>query len=41
MKLNGDYLENMAQLEQCACYSWGENILLAQLRQKCRKLVEK
>ena len=36
MKLNGDYLENMAQLEQCACYSWGENILLAQLRQKCR-----
>ena len=27
MKLNGDYLEDMAQLEQCKCYEWGENIL--------------
>ena len=27
MKLNGDYLEDMAQLEQCECYSWGENLL--------------
>lgn len=27
MKLNGDYLEDMAQLEQCRCYEWGENVL--------------
>ncbi|MBQ8938930.1 MAG: hypothetical protein IJ047_01730 [Paludibacteraceae bacterium] len=27
MKLNGDYLEDMAQLEHCKCYDWGENIL--------------
>ena len=27
MKLNGDYLEDMAQLEQCECYDWGENLL--------------
>ena len=27
MKLNGDYLQDMAQLEQCECYSWGENLL--------------
>ena len=27
MKLNGDYLQDMAQLEQCNCYSWGENLL--------------
>ncbi len=27
MKLNGDYLGDMAQLEQCKCYEWGENIL--------------
>ena len=27
MKLNGDYLENMAQLEQCACYSWEDGTL--------------
>ena len=27
MKLNGDYLEDMAQLEQCKCYEWGENLL--------------
>lgn len=27
MKLNGDYLEDMAQLEQCRCYDWGENLL--------------
>ena len=27
MILNGDYLQDMAQLEQCECYSWGENIL--------------
>lgn len=39
MKLNGDYLENMAQLEQCACYSWGENILLAKEENGDRYLV--
>ena len=27
MKLNGDYLEDMAQLEQCECYSWGGKLL--------------
>lgn len=27
MKLNGDYLADMAQLEQCKCYEWGENLL--------------
>lgn len=27
MKLKGDYLEDMAQLEQFKCYEWGENIL--------------
>jgi len=27
MKLNGDYLENMAQLEQCKCSPWGENLV--------------
>ena len=27
MKLNGDYLADMAQLEQYKCYEWGENIL--------------
>lgn len=27
MKLNGNYLTDMAQLEQCECYSWGENLL--------------
>ena len=27
MKLNGDHLQDMAQLEQCKCYEWGENIL--------------
>ena len=27
MKLNGDYLQDMAQLEQCECYEWGENLL--------------
>ena len=27
MKLNGDYLQDMAQLEQCNCYEWGENLL--------------
>ena len=27
MKLNGDYLADMAQLEQCECYDWGENLL--------------
>ena len=26
MKLNGDYLQDMAELEQCDCYSWGENL---------------
>ena len=29
MKLNGDYIEDMKQLEQCDCYSWGEDLLLA------------
>ena len=27
MKLNGNYLQDMAELEQCECYSWGENLL--------------
>ena len=27
MKLNGEYLADMAQLEQCECYDWGENLL--------------
>ena len=27
MKLNGDYLQDMAQLERYECYSWGENLL--------------
>lgn len=27
MKLNGDYLQDMAQLDQCKCYPWGENLL--------------
>lgn len=28
MKLNGDYVQDMAELQQCECYSWGENLLL-------------
>lgn len=39
MKLNGDYLENMAQLEQYDCYSWGENILLVKEENGDRYLV--
>ena len=27
MGLNGQYLQDMAQLKQCDCYEWGENIL--------------
>ena len=30
MKLNGNYLQDMAQLEQCECYPWGENLLLVE-----------
>lgn len=29
MKLNGNYLQDMTQLEQCNCYEWGENLILA------------
>lgn len=41
MKLKGDYLENMAELEQCACYSWGENLLLVKEDNGDRYLVNK
>jgi len=27
MKLNGEYLEDLAQLEQCECFEWGEGLL--------------
>lgn len=27
MKLNGDYVQDMAELQQYDCYSWGENLL--------------
>lgn len=27
MKLNGDYIQDMAELEQLGGYSWGENLL--------------
>lgn len=30
MKLKGNYLENMEQLEHCKCYPWGENLILAE-----------
>lgn len=29
MKLNGNYIEDRAELQQCKCYSWGENLILA------------
>ena len=29
MKLKEGYIQNMADLEQCDCYSWGENLILA------------
>lgn len=41
MKLNGDYLQDMAELEQCACYSWGENLLLVIEENGDRYLVNK
>lgn len=41
MKLNGDYLQDMAQLEQYDCYSWGENILLVKDENGDRYLVNK
>ena len=41
MKLNGDYLEDMAQLEQCDCYSWGENLMLVTEVNGDRYLVNK
>ena len=41
MKLNGDYLEDMAQLEQCDCYSWGENLMLVTEENGDRYLVNK
>lgn len=41
MKLNGDYIEDMAQLEQCECYSWGENLLLVKDEYGDRYLVNK
>ena len=41
MKLNGHYLQDMAQLEQCDCYPWGENILLAEEENGDRYLVNK
>ena len=27
LKLNGDYIQDMAQLEQCKCHPWGENLV--------------
>lgn len=41
MKLKGDYLEDMAELEQCECYSWGENLLLVKEANGDRYLVNK
>lgn len=29
MELNGNYLQDTAQLKLCECYSWGEDLLLA------------
>ncbi len=29
MKLNGNYIADMAQLDQCECYHWGEDLYLA------------
>ena len=29
MKLKGDYIQDMTELQQCKCYSWGENLILA------------
>lgn len=39
MKLNGKYLQDKSELEQCKCYPWGENILLAEEKNGDRYLV--
>lgn len=41
MKLKDNYILDMAELEQCACYSWGENILLVKEENGDRYLVNK
>lgn len=41
MELKGDYLQDMAELEQCECYSWGENLLLVKEKNGDRYLVNK
>lgn len=41
MKLNGNYLTDMAQLEQCECYSWGENLLRVYDQERNGYLVNK
>lgn len=41
MKRNGDYIRDMAELQHCDCYSWGENLLLAQEENGDRYLVNK
>lgn len=41
MNLNGAYLQDMAELEQCECYSWGEDLILAVDKYGDRYLVNK
>ena len=41
MKLKDNYIQDMAELEQCECYSWGENILLVKEENGDRYLVNK
>lgn len=41
MKLNGNYIQDMAELEQCECYSWGENLMIVIEENGDRWLVNK
>ena len=41
MKLKDNYIQDMAELEQCECYSWGEDILLVKEENGDRYLVNK
>lgn len=41
MKLNGDYVADMAELQQYDCYSWGENLLRVYDQERNGYLVNK
>lgn len=41
MKLKDNYIQDMAELQQCECYSWGENLLLVKEESGDRYLVNK